>query len=166
MLDNCSFSWRNRYENSNNTSNDDDDEETGNKNQSSSIANKVLDKNCIRNSTKLEQEKRTEEEEEEENWEKNDQSKPFLREISIRIKEKSFVAIVGNVGSGKSSLLNAILGNMELIQGSINMYVLYGLFFFPSFYFQLACLSVLMLGHVISGKNVTCFYYQTETIQN
>lgn len=121
MLDNCSFSWHNRYENSNiNSNEDDDDEETGtNENESSNVTNK-LDKKWNWN-TKLEQENGTEE-----NWEKNDQSKPFLREISIRIKEKSFVAIVGNVGSGKSSLLNAILGNMELTQGSINMYVLYG----------------------------------------
>lgn len=50
-------------------------------------------------------------------------AKPLLSRISMKIKANSFVAIVGNVGSGKSSLLNAILGNMELTEGSINVYV-------------------------------------------
>ena len=38
----------------------------------------------------------------------------------MTIKEGSLVAIVGQVGSGKSSLINAILGEMIKHRGSIN----------------------------------------------
>ncbi|XP_055381149.1 probable multidrug resistance-associated protein lethal(2)03659 [Condylostylus longicornis] len=44
-----------------------------------------------------------------------------LSDISIDIKEKSLVAIVGSVGAGKSSLLNAILGEMELTEGNLKI---------------------------------------------
>ena len=33
-----------------------------------------------------------------------------LKDIDVEIKKKSLVAVVGTVGSGKSSLINAILG--------------------------------------------------------
>ena len=47
---------------------------------------------------------------------------PFeLKGINMKIKEGSFVAIVGPVGSGKSSLLTAILGEMEKTSGRINI---------------------------------------------
>lgn len=36
---------------------------------------------------------------------------PFLKNINIRVAEKNLVAIVGRVGSGKSSLLQSLLGN-------------------------------------------------------
>ena len=38
----------------------------------------------------------------------------ILKKIEMKIKKKSFVAIVGEVGSGKSSLISAILGDMRL----------------------------------------------------
>lgn len=41
-----------------------------------------------------------------------------LQDITCEIKAGSLVAVVGPVGSGKSSLLSAILGEMEPIQGS------------------------------------------------
>ena len=41
-----------------------------------------------------------------------------LKDISCRIPSGSLVAVVGAVGSGKSSLLSAILGEMEPIKGS------------------------------------------------
>uniref|UniRef100_F1KQC8 Multidrug resistance-associated protein 1 n=1 Tax=Ascaris suum TaxID=6253 RepID=F1KQC8_ASCSU len=44
---------------------------------------------------------------------------PFLKNINIRVAEKNLVAIVGRVGSGKSSLLQSLLGEMERIQGRI-----------------------------------------------
>lgn len=47
--------------------------------------------------------------------------KSILSQINIQIRNNSFVAIVGRVGSGKSSALSAILGNMELTEGSISM---------------------------------------------
>ncbi|KAF9285261.1 hypothetical protein BGZ68_004019 [Mortierella alpina] len=45
--------------------------------------------------------------------------KPFLRDINIRIPRNSLVAIVGPVGSGKSSLLQAMVGNMNQCKGHL-----------------------------------------------
>ncbi|XP_074596227.1 multidrug resistance-associated protein 1-like [Brevipalpus obovatus] len=45
----------------------------------------------------------------------------YLRNINLRISEGSFVAIVGTVGSGKSSLLSALLGEMECIKGQVRI---------------------------------------------
>ncbi|KAF8976440.1 hypothetical protein BGZ46_008260 [Entomortierella lignicola] len=47
------------------------------------------------------------------------QTLPYLRDINIKIARGSLVAIVGPVGSGKSSLLQAIVGNMTRSSGSI-----------------------------------------------
>jgi len=41
-----------------------------------------------------------------------------LRDISVTIKAGELVAVVGSVGSGKSSFLSAILGEMEPLNGS------------------------------------------------
>jgi len=49
-------------------------------------------------------------------WDKDDSS-PFLSDINLSIESGSFIAIVGVVGSGKSSLLSAILGNLHLTSG-------------------------------------------------
>ena len=49
-------------------------------------------------------------------WDRDDQS-PFLSDINLSIEPGSFIAIVGVVGSGKSSLLSAILGNLHLTSG-------------------------------------------------
>ncbi|XP_023209485.1 multidrug resistance-associated protein 1-like [Centruroides sculpturatus] len=48
-------------------------------------------------------------------------SKPMLKDISIQIKSGSLVAIVGQVGSGKSSFLSALLGEMEKLKGRVNI---------------------------------------------
>ncbi|KAG0213738.1 hypothetical protein BGX28_003682 [Mortierella sp. GBA30] len=45
--------------------------------------------------------------------------KPFLKDINVHIERKSLVAIVGPVGSGKSSLLQAMVGNMNKCEGSV-----------------------------------------------
>ncbi|KAG0229963.1 hypothetical protein BGX31_006020 [Mortierella sp. GBA43] len=45
--------------------------------------------------------------------------KPFLKDISLDIPRGSLVAVVGPVGSGKSSLLQAIVGSMMKSQGEV-----------------------------------------------
>ncbi|XP_065487768.1 multidrug resistance-associated protein 1-like isoform X2 [Caloenas nicobarica] len=50
-------------------------------------------------------------------WEKN--GLPVLKNLSVSIPEGSLVAIVGQVGSGKSSFLSAVLGEMEKLEGTV-----------------------------------------------
>ena len=52
-------------------------------------------------------------------WTKNDS--PVLKDISFRVPKRSLFAIVGQVGSGKSSLLQALLGDMHRIKGNITV---------------------------------------------
>jgi ABC-type multidrug transport system ATPase subunit len=40
------------------------------------------------------------------------------------VEEGSLVAVVGTVGAGKSSLLSALLGEMEKVKGSVNIKVI------------------------------------------
>lgn len=48
-------------------------------------------------------------------------SKPILRDIDLHVENGSLVAIVGQVASGKSSLLSSILGEMHCISGRFNI---------------------------------------------
>ena len=48
-------------------------------------------------------------------WSKDDS--PVLHDISMSVPQGSLVAVVGRVGAGKSSLLSAILGEMEMKKG-------------------------------------------------
>ncbi|XP_063790448.1 multidrug resistance-associated protein 1 isoform X2 [Pseudophryne corroboree] len=50
-------------------------------------------------------------------WSRTDP--PFLKEINLTIPNGSLVAVVGQVGCGKSSLLSALLGEMEKKDGYI-----------------------------------------------
>ena len=52
-------------------------------------------------------------------WE--NEGNPNLKDISMRIDEGSLVAIVGSVGSGKSSILSALLGEMKRTKGVVNV---------------------------------------------
>ncbi|XP_022835136.1 multidrug resistance-associated protein 1 isoform X1 [Spodoptera litura] len=47
-------------------------------------------------------------------------SDPSLKNINLHVPRGSLVAIVGAVGSGKSSLLSALLGEMNKISGRVN----------------------------------------------
>lgn len=44
---------------------------------------------------------------------------PTLRRLNVCIPEGSLVAVVGHVGSGKSSLLSAVLGEMDKLEGTV-----------------------------------------------
>ncbi|XP_054157840.1 multidrug resistance-associated protein 1-like isoform X1 [Oppia nitens] len=46
---------------------------------------------------------------------------PTLDNINLRVNDGMFVAIVGSVGSGKSSFLSALLGEMELVSGNVSI---------------------------------------------
>ncbi|KND01251.1 uncharacterized protein SPPG_03065 [Spizellomyces punctatus DAOM BR117] len=50
---------------------------------------------------------------------KGDTGKATLTEMELDIKSREFVGVVGAVGSGKSSLLSAILGQMEKTSGLV-----------------------------------------------
>jgi ATP-binding cassette, subfamily C (CFTR/MRP), member 1 len=43
-----------------------------------------------------------------------------LKNINIQVKKENLTAIVGKVGSGKSSLVSSLLGEMEKLTGSVN----------------------------------------------
>lgn len=44
-----------------------------------------------------------------------------LKNINLTVKKGNFTAVVGTVGAGKSSLISALLGDMEKINGSVNV---------------------------------------------
>ncbi|XP_072938928.1 multidrug resistance-associated protein 1 isoform X2 [Epargyreus clarus] len=50
----------------------------------------------------------------------DDGSEPVLRNLNLRVPRGSLVAVVGAVGSGKSSLLSALLGEMNKLSGRVN----------------------------------------------
>ena len=57
-------------------------------------------------------------------WDSNTElgsQKLILENINFKVNQGQLIAIVGVVGSGKSSLLNAILNEMELISGRVNI---------------------------------------------
>ncbi|KAI5087921.1 canalicular multispecific organic anion transporter 1 [Silurus meridionalis] len=48
-------------------------------------------------------------------------SEPALKNVSLDIKEGRLVAVVGAVGSGKSSLISALLGELHNLSGSVHI---------------------------------------------
>ena len=64
-----------------------------------------------------------------------------IHSINLSIKPGQLVAVVGQVGAGKSSLISALLGEMEKITGHVIVKVA-----FPSkldFVFHIYCMPVL-----------------------
>ncbi|XP_067674237.1 multidrug resistance-associated protein 1-like [Haliotis asinina] len=51
----------------------------------------------------------------------NSEGGPTLRNISLDVTEGQLLAIVGQVGSGKSSLVSAILGEMDKLYGHVSL---------------------------------------------
>ena len=57
--------------------------------------------------------------------EEQQEDRPFeLKNMKLKISQGSFVAIVGRVGSGKSSLLQAMIGEMRKTRGEVCRVVL------------------------------------------
>ncbi|KAE7997228.1 hypothetical protein FH972_001878 [Carpinus fangiana] len=56
------------------------------------------------------------------NWSSSDEKElnMVLNHVTLDLPKGSFVAVIGEVGSGKSSLLNSILGEMHLLHGLIH----------------------------------------------
>ncbi|KAJ0768676.1 putative ABC-type xenobiotic transporter [Helianthus annuus] len=54
-------------------------------------------------------------------WDSNASSNPTLKDINIRVNHGMRVAVCGTVGSGKSSLLSCILGEVSKISGSVKV---------------------------------------------
>jgi ABC-type bacteriocin/lantibiotic exporter with double-glycine peptidase domain len=52
-------------------------------------------------------------------WIKEDS--PFLNNITISINKNELIAVIGRVGSGKSSFLHSLLGNMFKAKGYVNI---------------------------------------------
>lgn len=52
-------------------------------------------------------------------WNKDETS--TLNDINISIQKRKLIAVVGKVGAGKSSLLSALLGDMEKVRGKVNI---------------------------------------------
>lgn len=48
---------------------------------------------------------------------------PCLQRINVKVRTGSLVAVVGHIGSGKSSLLSAMLGEMERRRGFVSINV-------------------------------------------
>ncbi|CAC5389793.1 ABCC1 [Mytilus coruscus] len=46
---------------------------------------------------------------------------PALKNIDLEVAEGELIAVVGTVGSGKSSLISAFLGEMDKLQGRVNV---------------------------------------------
>lgn len=55
-------------------------------------------------------------------WSRDDS--PCLQNINVKVKTGSLIAVVGHVGSGKSSLLSAMLGEMERRCGFVSVKVM------------------------------------------
>ena len=56
-------------------------------------------------------------------WKGRDDGSPAIQDISITINYGELVAVVGVVGSGKSSLISGLLGDMYKVTGQASISV-------------------------------------------
>ena len=56
-------------------------------------------------------------------WGNTEEDHAVLTDINLTVKAGSLVAVVGTVGSGKTSLCCSILGDMEKTKGQVNVAV-------------------------------------------
>lgn len=54
-------------------------------------------------------------------WDQTTESTSTLRDMNINIRTGQLVAVVGSVGSGKTSLLSALLGEMHKVNGNVTV---------------------------------------------
>lgn len=54
-------------------------------------------------------------------WDKSDSSSICLRNLNLDVQPGKLIAVVGRVGSGKTSFISALLGEMERISGSVSL---------------------------------------------
>ena len=85
-------------------------------------------------------------------WKRDDP--PFVKNIDLRVKKGELVAIVGDVGSGKSSLVAAMLGQMRRIDGSCKVFGRVG--YIPQ---EAWLLNMLLRDNIVFGKDFdeTCY---------
>ncbi|VFQ66980.1 unnamed protein product [Cuscuta campestris] len=50
------------------------------------------------------------------------ESEPLLRNINVQVRRGQKIAVCGSVGAGKSSFLNAILGEIPKVSGTVNVF--------------------------------------------
>ena len=55
------------------------------------------------------------------NWHTSDTESRTLTGINLRVKRGSRVAVCGTVGSGKTSLLSAVLGEIPKLAGTVSV---------------------------------------------
>ena len=51
-------------------------------------------------------------------WKDDTDNNPALQEVNLDVKHEELIAVVGSVGSGKTSLISALLGDMLRMKGS------------------------------------------------
>ncbi|CAN1285585.1 ABC transporter C family member 4 [Linum perenne] len=54
-------------------------------------------------------------------WDDEASDEPILKEINLKVEKGELTAIVGTVGSGKSSLLGSVLGEMHKVSGKVKV---------------------------------------------
>ncbi|GAB6030102.1 Multidrug resistance-associated protein 1 [Chamberlinius hualienensis] len=84
------------------------------------------------------------------------QEDPVLDEINLRVRRNSLVAVVGPVGAGKSSLISAILGEMEKLNG--RLFVNESVAYVPQ---QAWMQNATLQNNILFGKSLRSAFYET-----